>query len=329
MHYLRAFAVIIGACLVLAAPNADNGKKRTLTGRARRQLSKLVRRITSSSKPKATGNAAISSDSWSSTSEEERNELEEAIERGDDPEAVADLFGRSTAITYDYAVKMAMYTMIEKRRNRCLAYLFPRLVFLEDGGQPAALTAFLQAALGVGNIEAADCLLRHGSPAVLQMDNLWHRSTEDDVPGIGDVQWDLNEFKQLVSRHAEKAAVLAPTCHDLAYVDSPQDAHLLIDLALHCDAEAAKLGNPGTFDATAMLNKGLLGAVRRIADEQMAEIIKRLCQLGAEVDWVEFNYRCGRGAYPLSREILRAYEEAAKDGLAVKVTEEDADKAIV
>jgi hypothetical protein len=334
-------AILAGAGLFFAAPHDEGGDNKKEKGKlasvASRRLNKLVRRgvfhlraSLTSSKPKATGDAAVSSDSWS-TSEEEQSELDEIIQRGDDPEAVARLLEGSSAITYNYAMKMAVYAMIEKGRNRCLAWLFPRLVFLGDCAHTAALTIFLQAAIGVGNIEAADFLLRHGSPVILGMDNLWHRATEDDVPGIGVVQWDLSEFKRLVSKHAEKAAVLAPTYYDLQYVDSAADAQLLIDLALHCDAEAAKLGNAPTFDASAMLGKGLFGAARKIADAEMAELAKCLCQLGAEVNWTEFNYYfhfCGREAYPLSREILQAYEAAQKDGLAVKVTEEDADSAV-
>jgi hypothetical protein len=135
--------------------------------------------------------------------------------------------------------------------------------------------------------------------------------------------WDLDGLKALISRHPEHASDMAPTIKAIEFTRCAKDALVLIELALHCDAESAKIGKPGRFDPSRFLADGVIPGL--LVDADMAVVIERLCELGAEVTprlYSALDVR--RDIYEQSRQMLRQCEISRESETIGKVTEEEA-----
>lgn len=239
----------------------------------------------------------------------------EIVQGGDDPEALARLLGGESP-TYDLKLYGPLQLMIAVSRNRSFEFLFPLFRFPGEGHRKATTTNLLKIALFYGNLEVAEFLLDQLTEDAVR-DVWWHVYN-----GRAHEPWDLDGLKALICRNRGYASRMAPTATDIEYARSAKDALLLIELALHCDAECVKLGRPETFNASRFLAstvKGFLG------DTDMAKVIGRLCDLGADVTPRLHEILDGRhGIYDQSRQMLRECEMIRECEDIGKTTEEEA-----
>jgi hypothetical protein len=125
--------------------------------------------------------------------------------------------------------------------------------------------------------------------------------------------WNQDEMRQLVERHPEHAAGLAPSPSDFANTVNAADAMRLVDLILFCYEINARSANPWTFNLTPLLS-GLIGS--GLGDEDMASVAERLLNLGARVEWgylLEL-----RHDYKRTRQIFYQYHDIQQQGVDVK-----------
>jgi hypothetical protein len=250
----------------------------------------------------------------------DRFALNQIIQGGDDPAALDRLLGGSSRL-FDTKLFAPFQMMIVGGRNRSFEFLLLRISFTSDSRRNAAWSIFLKIALFKGNLEAAGFLLCQAGFQIdlSNRDNVWWTVNE----GEAHEPWDLEGLKRLISSHPRHAAGLAPTYLDVVAAGSADEVLALIELALHCDADNAKLGNPGTFAASRFLKEGLLPSF--ISDADMAVAIGRLCELGAEPSLESFASLNRRlGGYPLSQQALRECELARECEAIGKVPEEEA-----
>lgn len=250
--------------------------------------------------------------------EEHCNTMCDIVQGGDDPEALVRLLDGATP-AFDIRLYAPLEMMIASGRNRSFGFLFPLFKFPSEYLWNAATTVLLKIALFYGNLEAAELLLRQRQRPIGHIAGLWwHVYT-----GRAHEPWDLESLKALISRNPEHASDMAPTATDIEYARDAKDGLLLIELAIHCDAENAKSGIPATFDASRFLAKAVFPGC--LADADMAQVIKRLFELGAEVTpklHATLDVRAGN--YEQSKQVLRECEMALECERNGKVTEEEA-----
>jgi hypothetical protein len=239
----------------------------------------------------------------------------EIAQSGDDPEALARLLDGASP-TYDFKLYGPLQLMIAVSRNRLFEFLFPLFRFPGEGHRKATANNLLKMALFYGNLEVAEFLL--GQLPEDDFRDVWRHVYN----GRTHEPWDLDGLKALISRNPKYASHITPKATDIDYARSANDALFLIELALHCDMESAKLGRPETFDASRFLAgiiQGFLG------DTDMAKVIRHLCELGADVTPRLHEILDGRhGIYEQSRQILRECEMIRECEDIGKVTEEEA-----
>jgi hypothetical protein len=240
----------------------------------------------------------------------------EIVGPGVDPDAVVRLLDGAIP-AFGISLYAPLEMMIASGRNRLFELLFSLFKFPSDYIRNDAAKVLLKISIFYGNLEIAGFLLRRRSAGSIR--ELWFHVYN----GRAHEPWDLEGLRALISKNPEHASDMAPTTRDIEYARNAKDALLLIDLALHCDAENAKLGNPGTFDASRFLAKAVIPGC--LVDADMAQVIERLFELGAEVKpklYATLDVRAGN--YEQSKQMLRDCEMARECDRIGKVIEEDA-----
>jgi hypothetical protein len=96
-------------------------------------------------------------------------------------------------------------------------------------------------------------------------------------PSYEEFRGNLDDLKQLISRHPEHAKRMTPRAGIIRYAVSLASALVVIELTRHCDS----ISGNSKFDATEFLCDALRN--RRLLDLEMARVAERLFELGAFV----------------------------------------------
>lgn len=211
---------------------------------------------------------------------EEYHQLLAIVQEGDNPDALLGVF-RDTYLNHIFPYEDLLFSIIRGNRVRCFEFLLSRMEFSSQRDREEELSLCLSHALHNSSFEIADMLLAPENDFVIRPDcgdPIWRSPSDADAPVPA---WILNELKDFVSRHAEKADSLAPTEHDLTFASRAEEAILLIELARHCDDSSVALGKPRLFDPTDFLSDVI--ADEWATEEDMVEIVNYLVGLGADV----------------------------------------------
>jgi hypothetical protein len=188
--------------------------------------------------------------------------LAENISLAEIPDTILDLL-RDCRFELSHALESLFYSLIQSGRSiKEFLFFFDRMHFVPELTDEV-LSSILKHAIGHDRMDIAEFLLYQDFQIIdkhcffLYMEDL-------NVHGI----------QQLLLGHPEKAASLAPTRRSVQECDGAKTARCLIDLA-------SKL-NPAGFDPSDLLR----GLVQNgtICDAKMADLIKKLCEMGAAVE---------------------------------------------
>jgi hypothetical protein len=196
----------------------------------------------------------------------------------DYPESLADVIGSSSPLAYDEVLQDALTRMIEKYMVRSFEALFPRIVYERIYDRRASKSLLLGNALQHHRLDIADFILERTFaffPNFVDWTKCYLGQSASDNPSR------LAEVKGLLSRHPERASVLAPSPNRIQAARVAAEAIFLIDIAQHCDEERNKLGREpnACFNPTVSLSDVVLGS--GLNDADMVQVARHLLELGA------------------------------------------------
>lgn len=235
--------------------------------------------------------------------------LHAIIQEGDNPEAVAALIVGCEGLSVTWRLELQLLEMIWRDRQATLGFLLPRLHFDDPPeDRDRELTRLLKTALYLDNLAIADMLL--GLDFDTEHQRQEHFWLEGTFPSgiLGREHFEgrsgLAEHKAFIDRHQARAADLAPTVGDLRDAWSPEEAMLLIDVALYCDS----FGNGNAFDMVQALQEGV-GLSVSLGVEGMAAVVRFMLDRGMPLKEAREAFGSGWGPREKAFQILNEQQE--------------------
>lgn len=203
-----------------------------------------------------------------------RRRLFDIIRVEDNVDVLAEELGMCR-MEYSTGILAMLENMMARNRTNCFDFLLQRIKYDNGLYRDIDLTHLLGVALHYSFMDFADLVLNRQFKIIHR---IWVVSPLfDDITAP---PWILAELKDLISRHPVHAEGMMPINTDMSHIETVEQALVLIELALHCDAVAASIGGKQRFDPTGLLYKGILNNTG-FSDAQMAQVAQRLLELGA------------------------------------------------
>lgn len=195
------------------------------------------------------------------------------VQERDNREALAEVVGGRDRLTFSRPLFDLLTEMIRLNRQAMFAEMLSRLCFAYEDHGDFRLTDFLRTALYLRHLPIAGLVLERQF-TVGWRSGIWVPHPDSPFHGQPVVQHSLEQLRQFIYEHRDRAFDLSPNEHDMRCARDVPEAILMLDLASYC----AELSG-GRPRLVRLFVEGL-GRNHGIRDEHMSEIVRHAINNG-------------------------------------------------